>query len=81
MKERRNRRLARWITATTMAVMLVGQALPAHADDLEDLAVGQSWRGWADARLVVPTAGLPYELNPTPTAFSRSYVDSTPGRS
>jgi hypothetical protein len=81
VKERRNRRLARWITATTMAVMLLGQALPAHADELEDLAVGQSWRGWADARLVVPTAGLPYELNPTPTAFSRSYVDSTPGRS
>jgi hypothetical protein len=64
-----------------MAVMLLAMAVPAQADDLEDLAIGQSWRGWADARLVVPTAGLPYELNPTPTAFSRSYVDSTPGRS
>ena len=64
-----------------MAVMLVGQALPAHADELEDLALGQAWRGWADARLVVPTFGLPYELNPTPTAFSRSYIDAVPGRS
>lgn len=81
MKERRNRRLAHLITGTTMVVLLLGLALPAHADDLEDLAVGQSWRGWADARLVVPTIGLPYELNPTPTAFSRSYIDSTPGRS
>jgi hypothetical protein len=83
VNERRNRhrRLATWITGTALAVMLIGQAVPAQADDLEDLAIGQAWRGWADARLVVPTAGLPYELNPTPTAFSRSYVDSTPGRS
>jgi hypothetical protein len=65
-----------------MAAMVFGlAAVPARADELEDLAIGQSWRGWADARLVVPTAGLPYELNPTPTAFSRSYIDSTPGRS
>jgi hypothetical protein len=63
-----------------MAAMVLA-GVPARADDLEDLAIGQAWRGWADARLVVPSAGLPYELNPTPTAFSRSYVDSTPGRS
>ena len=80
MKERRDRRLAHLITGTTVVVLLLGQALPAHADDLEDLAVGQSWRGWSDARLVVPTIGLP-SINPTPTAFSRSYIDSTPGRS
>ncbi|HEV7861600.1 MAG TPA: hypothetical protein VGR20_02830 [Acidimicrobiia bacterium] len=88
MNERRNRHhggfrgktLAKWITGTTMAAMVLA-GVPARADDLEDLAIGQAWRGWADARLVVPSAGLPYELNPTPTAFSRSYVDSTPGRS
>ncbi|HVW32645.1 MAG TPA: hypothetical protein VHL53_08915 [Acidimicrobiia bacterium] len=81
MKGRNRRRLASVITGTAVAVMLVGQVVPAHADDLEDLALGQAWRGWSDARLVVPTAGLPYELNPTPTAFSRSYVDAVPGRS
>lgn len=64
-----------------MAVMLLGPAVPAQADELEDLALGQAWRGWSDARLVVPTFGLPYELNPTPTAFARSYVDAVPGRS
>jgi len=64
-----------------MAAMVLGMAVPAHADDLEDLAVGQAWRGWADARLVVPSAGIPYELNPTPTAFARSYIDAVPGRS
>lgn len=64
-----------------MAGLVFSLAVPAQADDLEDLAIGQAWRGWADARLVVPTVGLPYELNPTPTAFSRSYVDAVPGRS
>ena len=64
-----------------LAGLVFGLAVPAQADDLEDLAIGQAWRGWSDARLVVPTAGLPYELNPTPTAFSRSYVDAVPGRS
>jgi hypothetical protein len=64
-----------------MAAMVLGMTVPAHADELEDLAIGQAWRGWSDARLVVPTFGLPYELNPTPTAFSRSYIDQTPGRS
>src|SRR5437764_973527 len=64
-----------------MAAMVLGMVVPAHADELEDLAIGQAWRGWSDARLVVPTFGLPYELNPTPTAFSRSYIDQTPGRS
>ena len=64
-----------------MAGLVFSLAVPAQADDLEDLAIGQAWRGWSDARLVVPTIGLPYELNPTPTAFSRSYVDAVPGRS
>lgn len=64
-----------------MAGLVFSLAVPAQADDLEDLAIGQAWRGWSDARLVVPTVGLPYELNPTPTAFSRSYVDAVPGRS
>lgn len=64
-----------------MIALLLGPAVPAQADELEDLALGQAWRGWSDARLVVPTAGLPYELNPTPTAFSRSYIDVVPGRS
>ncbi len=64
-----------------MAGLVFSMAVPAQADDLEDLAIGQAWRGWSDARLVVPTLGLPYELNPTPTAFSRSYVDAVPGRS
>lgn len=64
-----------------MAGLVFSMAVPAQADDLEDLAIGQAWRGWSDARLVVPTLGLPYELNPTPTAFSRSYVDGVPGRS
>ena len=64
-----------------MAGLVFSLAVPAQADDLEDLAIGQAWRGWSDARLVVPTLGLPYELNPTPTAFSRSYVDAVPGRS
>jgi hypothetical protein len=73
--------LAKWITGTTMAAMLLGVAGTARADELEDLAIGQAWRGWSDARLVVPTFGLPYELNPTPTAFSRSYIDAVPGRS
>src|SRR5688572_9538103 len=81
VNERRNRRLARWITGTTLIALLLGPAVPAQADELEDLALGQAWRGWSDARLVVPTAGLPYELNPTPTAFSRSYIDAVPGRS
>jgi hypothetical protein len=64
-----------------MAGLVFSLAAPAQADDLEDLAIGQAWRGWSDARLVVPTVGLPYELNPTPTAFSRSYIDAVPGRS
>ncbi|MEW6477409.1 MAG: hypothetical protein AB1679_34590 [Actinomycetota bacterium] len=64
-----------------MAAAVAGLAVPAQADELEDLALGQAWRGWSDARLVVPSAGLPYELNPTPTAFSRSYIDAVPGRS
>ncbi|HZI39573.1 MAG TPA: hypothetical protein VFF24_14800 [Acidimicrobiia bacterium] len=64
-----------------MAAAVIGLAVPAQADELEDLAVGQAWRGWSDARLVVPTAGLPYELNPTPTAFARTYIDAVPGRS
>ena len=64
-----------------MAGLIFSLAVPAQADDLEDLAIGQAWRGWSDARLVVPTVGLPYELNPTPTSFSRSYVDAVPGRS
>jgi hypothetical protein len=83
VNERRNRhrRLAKWITGATLAGLAFSLAVPAQADDLEDLAIGQAWRGWSDARLVVPTAGLPYELNPTPTAFSRSYVDAVPGRS
>ncbi|HET9771416.1 MAG TPA: hypothetical protein VFS16_11040 [Acidimicrobiia bacterium] len=81
MNERRNRRLAGWITGTTMIALLLGPVGPARADELEDLALGQAWRGWSDARLVVPTAGLPYELNPTPTAFARSYIDTVPGRS
>jgi hypothetical protein len=71
----------KWIIGATMAAMVLGMVPAAHADELEDLAIGQAWRGWSDARLVVPTAGLPYELNPTPTAFSRSYIDQTPGRS
>ena len=75
------RRIVKWITGATMAAMVLSMAPSAHADELEDLAIGQAWRGWSDARLVVPTAGLPYELNPTPTAFSRSYIDQTPGRS
>jgi hypothetical protein len=74
-------RLAKWITGVTMAGLVFSLAAPAQADDLEDLAIGQAWRGWSDARLVVPTVGLPYELNPTPTAFSRSYIDAVPGRS
>jgi len=74
-------RIAKWITGATMAALVLSMAPAAHADELEDLAIGQAWRGWSDARLVVPTAGLPYELNPTPTAFSRSYIDQTPGRS
>jgi hypothetical protein len=81
VNERRNRRFARWITGTTLIALLLGPAAPAQADELEDLALGQAWRGWSDARLVVPTAGLPYELNPTPTAFARSYIDTVPGRS
>ena len=81
MIERRNRRLARWMTGVAMAGLVCSLAVPAQADELEDLAIGQAWRGWSDARLVVPTAGLPYELNPTPTAFSRSYIDAVPGRS
>jgi hypothetical protein len=81
VNERRNRRLARWITGTTLIALLLGPAVPAQADELEDLALGQAWRGWSDARLVVPSAGLPYELNPTPTAFARSYIDTVPGRS
>lgn len=81
VNERRNRRLARWITGTTLIALFLGPAVPAQADELEDLALGQAWRGWSDARLVVPSAGLPYELNPTPTAFARSYIDTVPGRS
>ena len=73
--------MKKWIIGTTMAAMVLGMVVPAHADELEDLAIGQAWRGWSDARLVVPTFGLPYELNPTPTAFARSYIDQTPGRS
>jgi len=40
VNERRNRHrlLAKWITGTTMAVMLLAMAVPAQADDLEDLA-------------------------------------------
>ena len=55
---------------------------PAHADEDDDFLTLQgqrAWTGYGDARPISPYIGTPGEHAPG-VPFSRSYIDSTPGR-
>ncbi len=73
---------------TNLAVALAFVALAvgppaAHAADEDDFFTLQGqrvWTGYADARPISPYFGTPGEHAPA-VPFSRSYIDSTPGRS
>lgn len=68
----------------SLAFVALGVGPPAaHADEADDFFTLQGqrvWTGYGDARPISPYFGTPGEHAPA-VPFSRSYIDSTPGRS
>ena len=80
MKPARNRILA--VIASLAFVALAVGPPAAHAEDEDDFFTLQGqrvWTGYGDARPISPYFGTPGEHAPA-VPFSRSYIDSTPGR-
>lgn len=82
MSSRGRRGLALAVVASLAFAALAVGSPPAHADDADDFLTLQgqrAWTGYGDARPISPYFGTPGEHAPG-VPFSRSYIDSTPGR-
>jgi hypothetical protein len=75
------RRLPVPFLVVLVAVLGLGSATARadEEDDFLDLQGRRAWTGFADARPISPYFGTPGEHAPA-VPFSRSYIDSTPGR-
>jgi len=76
---------ARRVLGFLAAVALTGVAvMPAGAqteqEAFDDVRAHRAWTAWTDSRPVSPFVGIPFEFT-FGVPFTRSFLDSTPGRS